>query len=105
MLATDFTRHDCLVSKRRRTYDELTREWRCGFCGARLVERWHEKSETYPKSWGVECGACETDGHDFIHEYEAARQKPQARRFRQVSQSAIDEYMREKEKHGNQGTD
>jgi len=73
-IACDFTRDDCELGKRRVTYAELEREYRCGDCGGRLVMRW---SLDYDECWHVECLRCKS--HDFIHENEQARQEWEAR--------------------------
>lgn len=67
MEATDFTRDDCQVGNRRRTYNTLKREWVCNGCGGRLVR----------KAGRVECGRC--GSRDFIHEVELERQVCEAR--------------------------
>ena len=50
MLATDFTRDDCLVGKKRRTYKTLTLEWRC-VCDGTLTEQWSDDTNQYPEHW------------------------------------------------------
>ena len=71
MQATSFTRYDCQVGKKRRTYEALLREWKCNDCEGRLVERWSAELD-----WHAECGRC--GGTDFIHEYEMAKQRAEA---------------------------
>ena len=63
MKATDFTRDDCLVGNKRRSYATLEREWRCDGCGGRLGMNWGDE---YPDHWYIACRAC--GGTDFIHE-------------------------------------
>ena len=43
MLATDFTRCDCQVGRKRRTYETLCREWRCNECSGRVVIKWSDE--------------------------------------------------------------
>ena len=73
MQATDFTRDDCLVGKKRHAYGELTGSWRCNECGGKLVMKWDEQ---FPENWGVMCARC--GGTDFIHVYQLERQQWQA---------------------------
>ena len=73
MKATDFTRDDCLIGKKRHAYTELTGSWRCNECGGKLVMKWDER---FPEDWGVMCAKC--DGVDFVHVYELERQQWQA---------------------------
>ena len=75
MLATDFTRDDCLVGKKRRAYKTLTLEWRC-VCGGTLTEQWSDDTGQYPEHWLIQCAVC--GGRDFIHEHEYARQECEA---------------------------
>ena len=75
MKATKFTRDDCWVGKRHRTYKELQLEYRCNDCGARLVMKWSD-DERYPEFWHVECAGC--NGTDFIHEREVQMQESEA---------------------------
>jgi len=75
MLATDFTRDDCLVGKKRRTYKTLLLEWRC-VCGGTLTEQWSDDTNQYPEHWLIQCAVC--GGQDFIHEQECARQECEA---------------------------
>ncbi len=60
MIASDFTRDDCQVGKRRISYAKLTREYVCNECGGRLVEAYGDNT------WLVRCGRCKAS--DFIHE-------------------------------------
>ena len=76
MKATDFTRHDCQLGNKRRSYETLRREWRCSDCGGRLGERWTDSDEQYPEDWHIECLVC--GRVDFIHERQLARQKVEA---------------------------
>lgn len=76
MRATSFTRHDCIVGPKRRTYNTLRREWRCALCGGRLGDKWTKASETYPECWHVECLRC--GSLNFIHERELERQRAEA---------------------------
>lgn len=71
MKATDFTRDDCQLGKRRISYARLERDYRCNDCGGRIVTRWSEEEGWYPS-----CRSC--DGQDFIHEREAQRQRLEA---------------------------
>jgi DNA-directed RNA polymerase subunit RPC12/RpoP len=75
-IATDFTRDDCIIGKRRLTYATLQRDYRCAECGGRLTMKWSEPCESYPQGWHVECGQC--GSHDFIHERQLQRQKADA---------------------------
>jgi hypothetical protein len=77
MKATDFQRDDCLVGKKRKSYDTLTREWRCK-CGGRLVMLGSVGDDRYPENWYVACGACGGHDHDFVHEAKVQRQKSEA---------------------------
>lgn len=76
MIATDFTRYDCLVGKKRRTYTVLERDWRCNTCGGRLTMRWGEE---YPENWSIVCLKCE--GQDFVHEAQLRREHAEAKNF------------------------
>lgn len=69
MIASDFTRDDCQVGKRRISYNKLTREYKCNECGGRLVMA----VEEIGAEWYVRCGRCKAI--DFIHERAAAQQK------------------------------
>jgi len=71
MLASDFTRDDCLVGSNRRTYATLRREWRCADCGGRIVTKWLPGIEYH-----ATCGRC--GSFDFIHENELMRQQAEA---------------------------
>jgi len=71
VIATDFTRDDCLVGTKRRTYATLKREWCCADCGGRIIGKWHDGD------WRVACGRC--GGLDFIHEAQMDRQRVEAR--------------------------
>ncbi len=76
MIATDFTRNDCLVGRKRRSYETLAREWRCSGCGGRLGVKWSNGDERYPDDWHVECLAC--GGVEFVHERQIERQRADA---------------------------
>ena len=69
MKATRFDRYGCQVGNKHRTYNELTREWRCNECGGRLVERWAD-------GWRVTCGRC--GATDFVHEAQLKRERREA---------------------------
>jgi hypothetical protein len=71
MKATNFKRNDCKVGRKRRTYNTLTREWRCNNCGGRIVERWNDK-----RGWHACCGVC--GSIDFVHEMQLYREKREA---------------------------
>ena len=73
--ARDFTRDDCLVGKKRRTYKTLMLEWRC-VCGGTLTEQWSDDTDQYPERWFIHCVVC--GGQDFIHEHEYVRQEDAA---------------------------
>lgn len=68
MIATDFTRDDCLLGKKRVSYAKLKREYRCQKCGGRIVII-HWEADGY---WRPHCGRCASC--DFIHEYEYEQQ-------------------------------
>ena len=70
MIATDFTRHDCLVGRKRRTYDTLRRDWRCADCGGRIGVKWSEDG------YYAACGRC--NSRNFVHEAELDRQEAEA---------------------------
>lgn len=75
--ASDFTRTDCLVGKKkRRTYETLQREWRCNRCGGGLNKFWSDDQEAHPDHWFVKCAHC--GGVDFIHRAEWERRKAEA---------------------------
>ena len=74
--AHDFTRDDCLVGKRRRTYTTLKREYVCNVDGGRLDTQWSDDTDQYPERWFIHCVVC--GGQDFIHEQEYARQECEA---------------------------
>jgi len=76
-IASDFTRNDCDLGKRRITYAKLEREYLCGDCGAPLGMYWVEACESYPEFWHVKCRNC--GSHSFIHEREWERQEWEAR--------------------------
>ena len=73
MLATDFTRDDCLVGKKRRSYETLQRDWCCNECGGGLRLQWSDDEEKYPGHWFVECAHCGST--DFIHKAQAEHNK------------------------------
>lgn len=75
-VAVDFTRDNCILGKRRISYDKLQREYRCSECAGRLVMKWSEACEPYPQSWHVECAAC--GSHDFMHERKLQQQESEA---------------------------
>ena len=82
MRATDFSRDDCLVGKKRRSYHTLMREYRCADCGGGL-STWYtgddegDSGDDYdPNAWAICCARCQ--GIDFIHERKWARQKADA---------------------------
>ena len=68
--ATDFTRDDCQLGRKRIAYTRLERDYRCNNCGGRITTRWGEGG------WRASCLAC--GSCDFIHEYEALRQRQEA---------------------------
>ena len=74
--AHDFTRDDCLVGKRRRTYTTLKREYVCNVDGGRLDTQWSDDTDQYPERWFIHCVVC--GGQDFIHEHEYVRQEDAA---------------------------
>ena len=76
MIASDFTRDNCIAGKKRISYTKLQREYRCNECGSRLILKWSEACQSYPQNWHVECGSC--GSHDFIHERQAQRQESEA---------------------------
>ena len=69
--ATDFTRDDCLVGQKRRTYRALLREWCCEDCGGRLTTRWSPEHD-----WSICCGRCH--GANFIHQAQYQRERHEA---------------------------
>jgi len=73
MIATDFTRNDCLLGRRRVTYNKLCRDYRCSDCGGGLRLDW---DETKPDNWCVACAHC--GGYNFVHSYELQRQKSES---------------------------
>ena len=75
MQATDFTRDDCKLGRRRISYSKLEREYRCADCGGRLGMKWSE-AEDYPENWHVECLAC--GSLNFIHKCQRRRQQTEA---------------------------
>ena len=74
--AHDFTRDDCLVGKKRRTYAALKREYVCNMDGGRLDTQWSDDTDKYPERWFIQCAVC--GGQDFIHEREYVRQEYEA---------------------------
>jgi len=70
--ATDFTRDDCQLGRKRVTYACLEREYRCNACSGRITTRWSEK-----EGWRPACLAC--GSRDFVHECEIRRQTTEAR--------------------------
>lgn len=75
MKATDFTRDDCQLDRRRLSYERLEREYRCEDCGNHLSRRW---DESYAEHWHIACVGC--GGHRFIHERQARKQRGRAAR-------------------------
>jgi len=75
-IASDFTRDNCIVGKKRISYAKLQREYRCADCASRLMMKWSEACQSYPQGWHVECPAC--GSHDFIHERQAEEQELEA---------------------------
>lgn len=67
MEATDFTRDDCQLGRRRISYACLERDYRCNDCSGRITTRWSKGT-----GWRASCLAC--GSCDFIHEREAQRQ-------------------------------
>ena len=91
MLATDFTRDDCLVGKTRRAYDILGREWRC-VCGGRLNMQWSDDTEAHPDHWYIRCIKC--GGCDFIHEAQLARNQALVREmFANLPKEVVASYL------------
>ena len=74
--ARDFTRDDCKVGRKRRTYAALIREYVCNECGGRLDTQWSDDTDEYPERWFIRCVVC--GGQDFIHEREYVRQEYEA---------------------------
>ncbi len=79
-IASDFSRYDCLVGRRRRTYETLRREWVCSKCGGRLTVWYnnaHAPTRTTPgQPWEMRCARCHSQ--DFIHQNEYDRQLDEA---------------------------
>ena len=73
MKASDFTRYDCQVGRRRIMYKKLLRDYRCQCCGGSLVEL---PPNTDIPEWHVSCGQCREA--DFIHERQIKRQQMDA---------------------------
>jgi DNA-directed RNA polymerase subunit RPC12/RpoP len=73
MIATNFTRDDCKLSRRHVSYEALQREYCCAECEGRLVMK--PPSERI-EEWHIECGRC--GSVNFIHQHEVARQKVDA---------------------------
>jgi len=87
MRASDFTRDDCKIGRKRLRYDTLEREWCCQDCGGRLgrvpyqdmmIEDQHRVSAatSWRDGWFIRCGRCHSTR--FIHEMRALRQKADA---------------------------
>ena len=70
-LATSFTRDDCLVGKKRRSYETLQRDWCCNVDGGGITLKWSDDG-----GWHPECAKC--GGCDFIHKREWERQAAEA---------------------------
>jgi DNA-directed RNA polymerase subunit RPC12/RpoP len=86
MLATDFTRTDCQVGKKRRTYETLLREWRCSQCGGHITTQWSEEG------WRAVCARC--GGRDFIHQAQAERNRQLVREmFKHLPEEIVQSYM------------
>jgi len=62
MRPTTFTRDGVWFGPRFIRSDALTRDWRCGVCGGRLIQRWLPR-----QGWLIACGR-DPDHSDFIHE-------------------------------------
>ena len=71
MKASDFTRDDCKVGNRRRTYATLQRDYRCNVCGGRLTTKCNDMDE-----WFIACAAC--GAQDFVHEVQLMRERQEA---------------------------
>jgi len=76
MRASDFSRDDCLVGKRRRSYDKLEREYVCADCGGRLGSYYAGGEDYDGECWAIHCGRCHSTR--FIHERKQARQRADA---------------------------
>ena len=74
--ASDFTRNNCILGKKRISYAKAQRDYRCAECAGRLAMLWSEACTSYPQNWHVECQAC--GSHDFVHEYQIQRQECEA---------------------------
>ena len=74
--ASDFTRGNCILGKRRISYAKLQREYRCAECASRLVMKHSEPCRSYPQEWHVECVGC--GSHSFVHERQIQRQESEA---------------------------
>lgn len=99
MIASDFARDDCLVGKRRRTYNTLCREWVCNGCGGRLVLK---PPDERVDEWHAACGRC--GGVDFIHEAELERQVDEAEQVMQGLPEEIRQLMGSGERQQEQRT-
>ena len=77
MIAIDFTRDDCQLGRKRKTYATLQREYRCNECGGGIAMKWEDSCESYPEGWHVVCGHC--GSHDFIHEAQYRQERREAR--------------------------
>lgn len=75
-IARDFTRDDCQLGRKRRTYATLIREYVCNECGGRLTVQRSNDTDRYPEHWFIQCAVC--GGQDFIHEQELQRQEDAA---------------------------
>ena len=92
MQASDFTRYDCQVGKKRRSYETLRRDYRCNECGGGLRVQWSDDEDAYPDHWFIECAHC--GGTDFIHQAQAERNKQLAREmFKNLPEAIVQSYM------------
>ena len=76
MIASDFSRDDCLLGKKRISYAKLEREYRCADCGGRLGSYYAGDDDYQPNAYAIRCAVCH--GTDFIHERQWQQRKAEA---------------------------
>lgn len=72
MMASDFTRDDCLLGGRRVSYQTLRLDYRCNVCGGQVEVKWDPAAGGYRAA----CGRC--GSVDFVHTARLERQRRQA---------------------------
>lgn len=85
MIASDFTRDDCLLGGRRVSYQTLRLDYRCNVCGGRIEIKWDPDA-----GYRAACGRC--GSVDFVH---TARFEREKRQYREAKDSLSHSIARE----------